>query len=763
GELVSRYIDLVYSVALRRVSGDVHVARDVVQSVFTDLARKAPFLPEDVMLGGWLHRHTKFVASTVCRSELRRKVREREAMDTIASEDSEAQEFPVELDEAIEDLAEVDRTAIVLRFFEQASFRTIGTALGVSDDAAQKRVGRALEKLRTLLQAHGITLSLAGLSSVISLKSVSAAPSGWASEVSANALWATPAKLGAVAASTAFFAWPGIKVGVALLLPLAVISIFFSKSYLRPQLLNSSTNQRSGALGLATPGTTVKLVPQSIDGDKERSGESVARSNRLRLTIVAADTGESIPNAVVDYDAQQKEGSLKKTLYANRFGICNLNLPRASVTGLRLGVRLDGFADTTVQWHLDRGEKVPIDYTLRLPRAVPISGRVLNDQNQPIFGATVVFNHNEDPIGATSLESHKFDTIEVLTDPEGRWRINRIAEGTLRQIHGSAHHDDYIESSMAFVERDLETLEQLKAGTHVFHLGDSMVVRGVVVDAQTNPIPNARVLIGHQDEADARVGITSDDGTFEIGGCTPGKTLATALTRTSAPSTVTIEVATNMKPVRIVMHPGKALRLQVVNRAGEGIPHAQVWLNTYEPGAPSEMYGSDEAPLTQADFKPVADRNGMVVWENAPDRELAFDIEAAGYMRIYGTKVRPDGEEHRVTLAPALKIIGSVRDEVTGKPIPRFKIIAGIPGNRGSAPFWRVLRESPGNMWKNSNVRSGTNRLRVVVATPRQDGKSSRELLRAEETILIDPDSDEGVLEIGEFYLEKPPANAAPW
>ncbi|HXJ58292.1 MAG TPA: sigma factor [Verrucomicrobiae bacterium] len=67
GELVSRYLNLVYSVALRRVSGDAHLAEDVAQTVFTDLARKGRSLPPDIMLGGWLHRHTCFVASTVMR------------------------------------------------------------------------------------------------------------------------------------------------------------------------------------------------------------------------------------------------------------------------------------------------------------------------------------------------------------------------------------------------------------------------------------------------------------------------------------------------------------------------------------------------------------------------------------------------------------------------------------------------------------------------------------------------------------------------
>src|SRR5215469_12994318 len=78
-ELVSRYVDLVYSTALRRVTGDTLLAEDVTQEVFTDLARKAASLPANVMLGGWLHRHTGFVASSMVRAEQRRLEREKEA------------------------------------------------------------------------------------------------------------------------------------------------------------------------------------------------------------------------------------------------------------------------------------------------------------------------------------------------------------------------------------------------------------------------------------------------------------------------------------------------------------------------------------------------------------------------------------------------------------------------------------------------------------------------------------------------------------
>jgi hypothetical protein len=55
-ELVRRYVDLVYSAAVRLVEGDRHLAEDVAQTVFADLARMARRLPADLLLGGWLHR-----------------------------------------------------------------------------------------------------------------------------------------------------------------------------------------------------------------------------------------------------------------------------------------------------------------------------------------------------------------------------------------------------------------------------------------------------------------------------------------------------------------------------------------------------------------------------------------------------------------------------------------------------------------------------------------------------------------------------------
>lgn len=152
-ELVRRHLPLVYSAAVR-VTGDPESAQDIAQVVFLDLADKAGSLPAGVVLPGWLYRAATFAGSKRVRSDLRRRTREREAMRLhnleTGGDDSTRGLLPL-LDEALERLEESDRNALVLRFLSRMEFRAVGEALGISDEAARKRVERALERLRGLM------------------------------------------------------------------------------------------------------------------------------------------------------------------------------------------------------------------------------------------------------------------------------------------------------------------------------------------------------------------------------------------------------------------------------------------------------------------------------------------------------------------------------------------------------------------------------------------------------------------------------------
>jgi len=197
-ELVARNVDLVYSAALRLVGGDTHLAEDVTQTVFVDLVQKAGGLPGDGVLAGWLHQHACYTASKAVRTERRRQAREQTAMEMSALDQSNEPSWELiapHLDEGLNQLDAKDRDALVLRFLKQQDLRAVGVALGISDDAAQKRVSRALDKLRELLSRRGITTTAAALSVVLAANAVRAAPVGLVVTIS------TTAALGGTAAT----------------------------------------------------------------------------------------------------------------------------------------------------------------------------------------------------------------------------------------------------------------------------------------------------------------------------------------------------------------------------------------------------------------------------------------------------------------------------------------------------------------------------------------------------------------------------------
>ena len=226
-ELVSRYIGLIYSAAVRLVDGDTHLAEDVAQTVFTDLSRQARTLSKSVMLGGWLHRHTCFVAAKTMRSNRRRQFRERQAVEMNAQQDHSAANFaqlaPI-LDEAINQLGAQDRAAILLRFFEQRDLRSVGEALGTSENAAQKRLTRALERLRTSLMRRGVTLSAAGLATALAGEAVTAAPIGVAISISSAALAGAAASGGTSLTLVKLMTMTKLKAGIVSTLVVAGVA-----------------------------------------------------------------------------------------------------------------------------------------------------------------------------------------------------------------------------------------------------------------------------------------------------------------------------------------------------------------------------------------------------------------------------------------------------------------------------------------------------------------------------------------------------------
>ncbi len=246
-DLVEHYLGLVYSTALRVLGGDAYLAQDAAQMVFLDLARKARTLPRDVMLGGWLHRHTCFVAAKIARGERRRRLREKQAVAMNELQDhSEANlalVAPV-LDEAINQLGAEDRAAILLRFFEQRDLRSIGEALGSTENAAQKRVSRALDELRVLLKNRGVALSAAALGTMLAGSDITAAPAGLGAIISNGALAGAAAGAGITLNFLKLMTTTNLKLGLGALVAAGVITALVMQRGVQDKLREENESLR---------------------------------------------------------------------------------------------------------------------------------------------------------------------------------------------------------------------------------------------------------------------------------------------------------------------------------------------------------------------------------------------------------------------------------------------------------------------------------------------------------------------------------------
>ena len=201
--IVQRHGDMVYSAAVRQL-GDLSLAEDVTQAVFIVLAKKAAKV-KGPLLAGWLVKAARYLALEARRGEWRRKAREREAA-AMKGETEQAdpwQQMGPVLDEALSTLGERDRTAVTLRYLEGRDPRQVAAAMGVSEEAAAKRLTRALAKLRKRFARHGVEIPTASIGLTLLAQTRLAAPAGLAEKCFTAAVGSTAAAGTAIAAGTA--------------------------------------------------------------------------------------------------------------------------------------------------------------------------------------------------------------------------------------------------------------------------------------------------------------------------------------------------------------------------------------------------------------------------------------------------------------------------------------------------------------------------------------------------------------------------------
>lgn len=288
-ELVRRHLDLVWAAARRQTRSQVQ-AEEVTQSVFIHLARDAGRIAPGTPLPAWLHLVTRHTAMDAVKMETRRQAREHAAFEISAMNSSSPDWTRIEpfLDEAVAALAPTDRAAVLLRYFEGRSLREVGEGLGISEDAARKRLGRALEQLRSGLLRRGVAVTAASLATNLPAQAIQAAPAGLGATIASIAsLCGTALQPPIVAAATTFAMTTLQKTLTA-----AVLAAFVGAGLYEARVLQLQSREVR-----ALEQRAAELGDQQQKARRERE-EALARAKALEAAAAQAALAASVAPSV---------------------------------------------------------------------------------------------------------------------------------------------------------------------------------------------------------------------------------------------------------------------------------------------------------------------------------------------------------------------------------------------------------------------------------------------------------------------------------
>jgi RNA polymerase sigma factor (sigma-70 family) len=623
-ELVHRYANLVYSVAKRRLS-IAGLAEETTQTVFTRLARTAPNIKTDGELVAWLHRTAVHVAIDLWRSETRRRAREQlaAAMQSPPNESDQSwEQVGPHVDEALNELTDADREAVLLRFFQRKSMQEIGQVFGISEDAAKMRVSRAIARLRAQLGPKGVTCAVGILGALLAERAIEATPANLMLRLGSAQLLASTTVTHATVHS--LLKRSGLKFLGAAAIVMIVACLIVSRT---PQARLVETSNSEGPTELPA------AIPAQVNSLADRRPDSTARPPkkvRFLLRVVDAQTAVGLSGAQIRaayfYAGGRGEGHNLVTDQNGEIGIPEPN--EGGNPGMNLFVSREGYVPKAIGF----GKTVPPEYIFKAEPAVTAAGIVVDEQGVPVPGVKIRASRNEDyKDGSANTD---FQLTNVETDSRGRWVYPYIPK-------------TYPEAAFILTrETYAVTRVRLKMGSDearnaTFVLRRGFVIAGRVTDVQGMPIAKAAVKEFHN-YGYRRVSTETDaSGDFWLSGISNehiSKVEITVEAKGMAPQLRALELTAVTNVVNFELAPGNIFRARVLDESGQPIPLAAVRTDSDNQGRQPFRW------FAHTDF------DGRVEWDSAPADPVLFWFEADGYQVIRDLPLKSDGSEHEIKL-----------------------------------------------------------------------------------------------------------------
>ena len=259
--------------------------------------------------------------------------------------------YPI-LDEVLYRLNDPDREAIFLRFFDKLSFADLGARLGVSEDAARRRVDRVLDRVRSLFAQRGITPTAAALCAVLSTETIKAAPQELASAIAQTALTAVSATPTAILASIALM--KSIALSTAFIVIVALTGILAGSAgwYYQDQLERKETSARAQSASIVSAEARLAQIKRQLTrGNPAQNGVRSARTIAAAAAVLLSLEDQIARDAELNRWKEQQalaQGILAYSAFLTQHGVTTAQMQQLFGTAQKTMEDLDDLREVAL-------------------------------------------------------------------------------------------------------------------------------------------------------------------------------------------------------------------------------------------------------------------------------------------------------------------------------------------------------------------------------------------------------------------------------